>query len=125
MDYFGDKNLHYFHVSTIVYRRRNRVEALKHDNGEWTLELEALKRMAIQFHSRLLRESKVVWCPFPLTGCFPKLDAIDISHIHRWCTNMEIKNIVFSMGVLKAPKSNGLHALMFLELATCSEWVDL
>lgn len=34
---FGDKNMRFFHTSTMIQRRRNKVEALKNELGEWCM----------------------------------------------------------------------------------------
>lgn len=42
-----DSNTKYFHTSTLIRRRRNKVEALLDDNGVWVEEKEALKDTAL------------------------------------------------------------------------------
>ena len=39
----GDKNTKYFHISTTIRRRYNRIEALSHDEGHWVTEAEEIK----------------------------------------------------------------------------------
>jgi len=34
----GDLNTRYFHTSTIIWRKFNRIEAFQNDDGEWVTE---------------------------------------------------------------------------------------
>ncbi|KAL8171561.1 LOW QUALITY PROTEIN: hypothetical protein V2J09_023365 [Rumex salicifolius] len=55
---FGDNNTKYFHASTIVRRRRNRVEALQDGNGDWVTDQTDLEDMAVNFYSSLYSEEE-------------------------------------------------------------------
>ncbi|XP_022574359.1 uncharacterized protein LOC111215241 [Brassica napus] len=50
---FGDKNTKYYHTSTIVRRKRNRIEMLKDENGRWIDQPEELEKLAITYYKRL------------------------------------------------------------------------
>lgn len=43
----GDRNTRFFHISTVVRRRRNMVEMLKREDGQWEDDMEKLKNMAV------------------------------------------------------------------------------
>lgn len=49
----GDRNTSYFHTSTIIRRRRNRVEMLKNDEGGWISEPKELENLAVSYYKRL------------------------------------------------------------------------
>ncbi|RYR01851.1 hypothetical protein Ahy_B06g080712 [Arachis hypogaea] len=74
---FGDRNTKFFHASTMARRRRNRIEALQDDNGNWVHERTTLDRMATSFYSWLYTEDAPD-TPFILKNCFPLLDTNDL-----------------------------------------------
>ena len=93
-------------------RRRNRILALKDSNGEWIHDSDHLHQTTRNFFIDLYCEnSRDV--PFPLSGGFPAVSPIDWEFVHRPLTKEEIKETLFSMGPLRAPGPDGLHALFF------------
>ncbi|KAL8152024.1 hypothetical protein V2J09_021832 [Rumex salicifolius] len=49
----GDRNTSFFHTSTIIRRRKNRVEMLRGDDGRWEKDWGKLEEMAIRYYSCL------------------------------------------------------------------------
>lgn len=49
----GDRNTRYFHLSTIIRRKRNKVEGLMDENGEWVTDGDQVRDMVRQFWSHL------------------------------------------------------------------------
>lgn len=45
----GDRNTRFFHTTTMIRRKRNKIETLKREDGEWAYDVQALKEMAIDF----------------------------------------------------------------------------
>ena len=72
----GDRNIHYFHFSTLARRRRNKILALKDDHGSWVHDAEMLKTMTRDFFMSLYC-GNCTCDRFPLTGCFPTIFARD------------------------------------------------
>lgn len=68
---FGDKNMKFFHTSTLILRRTNRIEVLKDEAGEWIRDSEKLKEMAVKFYSELFAADENAGRFFP-TQPFPK-----------------------------------------------------
>lgn len=46
---YGDRNTKFFHIFTLISRKRNKVEGLKDDQGIWCFYVESLKAMAVRF----------------------------------------------------------------------------
>lgn len=99
----GDRNTSFFHASTIIKKKRNKVEALKDDDGNWVMEEEKLKIMVADYFRRLYSKDDLdEMSLFPLKGVFPKIDDSSLKNIERDITTEEIKDAIFSMGALKA-----------------------
>ncbi|CAA7042577.1 unnamed protein product [Microthlaspi erraticum] len=49
----GDRNTRYFHTSTVIRRRRNRIETLKNDTGQWVVNQDELEALAVGYFQRL------------------------------------------------------------------------
>lgn len=109
---WGDRNTKFFHATTIARRKRNRIEMLKDANGDWISDDERLKDMAVEFYEDLYRDDHMA-NHVELNNLFPSLDETSIRDIHLDLQDWEIKSALFSMGPLKAPGVDGLHALFF------------
>lgn len=47
----GDKNMKFFHTSTLTRRRMNRVEMLRNEAGEWVSDNTELKDLAVAYYN--------------------------------------------------------------------------
>ncbi|XP_021773265.1 uncharacterized protein LOC110737202 [Chenopodium quinoa] len=45
----GDRNTRFFHVSTIIRRRNNRIETLQDSSGDWVTDHEQVKSMVLEY----------------------------------------------------------------------------
>ncbi|KAA3485757.1 reverse transcriptase [Gossypium australe] len=125
---FGDRNTKFFHTRTIQRRNFNRILALRISNGEWCSEQETLREEAVKFFEELYGE-----CPEPISdtpsNIFTSLKDQDIDFLKKPILNDEIKKALFDMAPLKAPGSDGYHAIFFQSQwdlvggAVC-EWVQ-
>ena len=55
----GDKNSRFFHLSTIIRRRRNSIDAIKSDNGEWMIDKEEIKEFIVSKFQNLFTEEPI------------------------------------------------------------------
>ncbi|XP_028754089.1 uncharacterized protein LOC114713589 [Neltuma alba] len=55
---WGDRNTHFFHASIVLKRKKQKIEILKNDNGEWIEDPELLKRMACDFYANLYTKER-------------------------------------------------------------------
>lgn len=110
----GDKNTGFFHESAKMKRKRLKIEMLKRDDGEWTSDQDTIRDIAVNYFKNLYSEEMNTGVGFlhGISG-FPRLEYSDILNIQREPLDQEIKEVVFSMGSLKAPGPDGLHALFF------------
>ena len=49
----GDRNTKFFHMSTIIRRKRNRVEKLKKDEIQWVSDAKELEKLAVDYFRKL------------------------------------------------------------------------
>lgn len=110
----GDKNTRFFHESAKLKKKRMRFDMLKDDNGSWISDQDKLRDMAVNFFKSLYSEDcNVAYGSLHTINRFTRLEGNTISFIQRVPLNHEIKEVVFSMGGIKAPVPDGLHALFF------------
>lgn len=108
----GDKNTRYFHTTSLVRRKHNKIEALQNKQGEVVTKPEVLKQMTVEFYRDLY--SSAGPCPrYHVRGKFPMVDERFLQRIQRALSAEEIKCAIFSMGALKAPGPDGLNPLFF------------
>lgn len=90
----------------------NRIIALHNSDGEWIFKPEILKTEAIKFFQNLYGKALGSLRNLP-PNSFLWLDHEYIDFLGRVVTNEEIKIALFNMAPLKAPGSDGFHALFF------------
>ncbi|KAH1131350.1 hypothetical protein J1N35_002728 [Gossypium stocksii] len=108
----GDRNTKFFIGRMLYMRKFNRIEALRNANGEWLFEPNEVQAEAIQFFQTLYGEEPDGRSILP-PNHFPQLDQVDINFLGKAVSNEEIKSALFNMAPLKAPGSDGYHALFF------------
>ncbi|KAA3459823.1 Retrovirus-related Pol polyprotein LINE-1 [Gossypium australe] len=109
---FGDHSTKFFHSCTLQRRKFNRIVALRINNGEWCLDRSVLSDEAARFFENLYGEIPTPMSDLPL-NIFSRLKEQDIDFLNKPVLNVEIKNVLFYMALLKAPGSDGFHAHFF------------
>ncbi|RYR67777.1 hypothetical protein Ahy_A03g014198 [Arachis hypogaea] len=82
MDRVWDRNTKFFHGSTMIRRRRNKITSLQNDNRDWITDKTALEDMATTFFRNLYSDDPT-YTPFILKNNFPALVG-DGSLIRFW-----------------------------------------
>lgn len=101
----GDRNTHFFHLSTIIRRKKNRIVSIKNEVGESFSKLEEISLVFLDYYKSLFSLSLVNPPPSILST-----QLIDCSS----CPFMEEhKDAVFAIGKNKAPGEDGYHASFF------------
>ncbi|KAH1121735.1 hypothetical protein J1N35_004895 [Gossypium stocksii] len=80
--------------------------------GEWIMDEDVLKQEAVTFYKNLYKEQSRGMDGLG-SGAFPILSQEDILFLSRPVSNDEIKKALFDMAPLKAPGSDGLHAIFY------------
>jgi len=112
----GDRNTTFFHTSTIIRRRRNRIESLKDDEDKWISDKEELERLAVAYYTRLypLVDVSEVRERLP-TGGFTGLSTFEKEQLDKPFTLEEVVVAVKSMGRFKAPGPDGFQPVFYQE----------
>ncbi|KAA3460904.1 reverse transcriptase [Gossypium australe] len=110
--HLGDRNTKFFHSRTIKRRKFNRIIGLRISNGEWCYNHEVLQTEVVGFFEKLYGEVPQTLGDLPNIN-YSRLTATEISFLEEVITNEEIKRALFDMVPLKAPGSDGFHALFF------------
>ena len=111
----GDRNMAFYHVSTLVRRKRNQIMAIKNAVGEWIHEESDIKEFIrsgfngiyLTSHENASREEPII------LQCQTRLSDGDKESIGGKVTEEEIKAALWSLKPFKAPGPDGLHAGFF------------
>ncbi|KAM5573208.1 hypothetical protein ABKV19_012976, partial [Rosa sericea] len=118
----GDMNTSFFHLSTIIRRRRNRIEGLEDEYGIWRTDRDDLHTIAVNYFKGLFRGKNTIGVSEAIPNLFSKIEPSDLGDLSRDVSDVEIKNSLFSIGGLKAPGLDGIPAKFFqVHWSTCKD----
>jgi len=111
----GDRNSNFYHVSTLVRRKRNRILAIKDSVGEWIFEERDVKEYIRNGFEGIYTSSF-----FYVTRAAPSTSRWQVSLVKEEKQSIggvasedEIKAALWSLKAFKASGSDGLHAGFF------------
>lgn len=111
---YEDRNLGYFHLTTILKRKRNHILTLRNDQGNWIEDGRELRNMFVEFYRDLFTEGSTSPCHYyPIKGTFPHSNAQSINRGSLEVSLSEVNEMLFEMGPYKAPGPNGFQPLFF------------
>ena len=111
----GDRNTSFYHVSTLVKRKRNQIMATKDTCGEWIFEESAVKEY-IRSGFVGIYSTSLVSAPITYNLNYqwqPRLSEEEKQSLSGGVTDEEIKAALWSLKPFKAPGRDGLHAGFF------------
>ncbi|CAL9006204.1 unnamed protein product, partial [Prunus brigantina] len=81
----GDRNTKFFHLTTVVRRRRNKIERLKDSNGDWVEDAEGIKRLVVEYFQGLFNQGAckkgfIAW-KIDLSKAYDRLNWNFIEHV--------------------------------------------
>ncbi|XP_021805547.1 uncharacterized protein LOC110749696, partial [Prunus avium] len=109
----GDRNTKFFHLTTIVRRRKNRIEKLKNDNDLWVEEAEGLKELAVNYFLGLFSMTPRDHSGLSMPNLFPSINDVDLNGLVARVDISEVKESLFNIGGLKAPGVDGFPACFY------------
>lgn len=108
----GERNTKFFHLSTLIRRRRNRVDRLKLDGAQWCSDPDLQKSRAREFYAHLYTAEPCLPCDSQDWN-FPTLCHRDRSWLNRPVVAQEIYEAISQMGAYKAPGPDGFPPCLF------------
>jgi len=109
----ADLNTKFFHLPTIIIRRRNAIDFPKNQQGIWVLGREEIGKCFEEFFTNLFTSSNPS-IPSNLENLItPSLSDEDIEMLSKIPLPKEIKEVVFSIGSNKALEPDGMSAHFF------------
>lgn len=112
---WGDKNSRFFHTTASVRKRRNTIESLKNDNGDWISNQEGLKRLAWDYYKELFNGERFIRTNLITYSGFPQLSEEHKIVLRGSISEEEIKRATFDIGGFKAPGPDGIQAIFYQE----------
>ncbi|XP_034211169.1 uncharacterized protein LOC117624139 [Prunus dulcis] len=109
----GDRNTKFFHISTIVRRRRNKIEKLMNNVGVWVEEAIELKDLAVDYFMGLFCANQPDNANLPMPKLFPSLREDELNPLVASIDINEVKESLFNIGSLKTPGVDGFPACFY------------
>lgn len=112
----GDMNTSFFHTSTIIRRRRNRIDLLRDEDDRWVSDRVELEELAIKYFKRLysLEDVDEVRDGLSKEG-FVQLTNAEQNDLNKPFLVEEVVVAVKSMGKFKAPGPDGYQPVFYQE----------
>ncbi|XP_072064306.1 uncharacterized protein [Arachis hypogaea] len=111
----GDRNTKFFHLQTVIRRKRNKIHGLFLEDGSWATETTTLEMAANSFFQKLFSTREDIdldaMGPFPC----PSLSTKTCQKLVEPVTSEEVKRAVMTMSSFKAPGPNGFQAIFYKE----------
>ncbi|KAL5742374.1 hypothetical protein ACOSP7_029106 [Xanthoceras sorbifolium] len=98
----GDRNTKFFHLSTMIRRRRNKIEGLRDVNGDWVDDKFGLKRIACDYFISLFSYKNASFDYTSLPALFPTIDDISRENIDKPVCSNTWKGIKFGAKLLSS-----------------------
>jgi hypothetical protein len=110
---FGDRNTGFFHRFASARRQRNRIKRLKDEQDEWQEEIAYLNPMISGYFAGLFSTEVEEPDPNLLDMVVPRVSENMNEALMQPFSADDVKHALFSIGDMKAPGLDGLHALFF------------
>ena len=113
---FGDRNTNFFHNFATARKKRNHIRRLRDDNGVWVEDNETMRSLIADYFQILFSSEVVVSDATVLNKVKPKVMRYMNESLLAPYTAEEVKKALFSIGGLKAPGPDGLHAIFYKKI---------
>jgi exonuclease VII large subunit len=114
---FGDKNSSYFHKFANTRKERNKIKRLRNDQGVWLEGTTYLNPMISDYFLGLFSTEVHDTDPELLNKVNPRVTTEMNEALQRPFSLEDVKKALFSIGDMKEPASDGLHAIFKKMLA--------
>ncbi|KAE8705254.1 hypothetical protein F3Y22_tig00110429pilonHSYRG00378 [Hibiscus syriacus] len=111
----GEKNMRFFHFSTITHRRSYKISMLRNMDGEWIKNPISIMSMVHNYFRNLFSMDSVVNDPLHCLNC-PTIPRDKLQTLSRPELEDEVRNAFFMMKPWKASGEDGFHACVYQEM---------
>ncbi|XP_061354895.1 uncharacterized protein LOC133299454 [Gastrolobium bilobum] len=109
----GDRNTRFYHTSTLIHRKRNKILKLQNEKGGWVSGEEELVSLARGYFLNLFKEDVAVPVWSQTQNSWPTIKEGHLDILSLNISFEKVKNAFFQMPPLKAPGPDGLPALFY------------
>ncbi|KAG7579386.1 Ribonuclease H domain [Arabidopsis thaliana x Arabidopsis arenosa] len=110
----GERNTKFFHTSTIIRRRRNRIEMLRDDDGRWISSSQDLEKLATDYYRKLYSMEDVDSAAIKLpSDGFVRLTDQELTALNKNFLPGEVEKAIKSMGKYKALGPDGFQPIFY------------
>lgn len=108
-----DRNTKFFHLSTIIRRKQNNIDAIQDDNGTWLMNTNSIRSLFLDRYKNLFSQGDDSFPPHLEHLVLPCITEDDNTELSKIPTPEEIKSTLFSMHDLKALGPDGYPAIFY------------
>lgn len=114
----GDQNTRFFHMTATVRRRRNRVQALQNEQGEWLVREDEIRRQFVRHFKEIykagpeLSSNELRLFTGEIEEEIERIPTSAISDLEKLPTEQEIFWALNALGPMKAPGPDGVNAAL-------------
>ena len=112
----GDKNSKFFHLSTIIRRRRSNIDTIKNEDGSWIHESSQIRNLFRENFMNLFKEGDICFPENLEYLVLPCITEEENESLQSIPSPEEIKAALFQMPDLKALGPDGFSALFYKQL---------
>ena len=112
----GGRSTKFFHLSTIIRRKQNNIDAIRDENGIWLTDTNSIRNLFLDNYKNLFSQGDENFPPHLEHLVLPCITEDDNTELSRIPTPKEIKSTIFNMQDLKAPGPDGYPAIFYKHL---------
>lgn len=110
---WGDQNTKFFHTSAVIRRKKNTIDGLKDEGGDWIFDQAAIRNMTRAFYTDLFRKDTHCTDILSTATSFHRLSNLELAAFSAMVSPEEVKRATFDLGALKAPGPDGIQAFVY------------
>lgn len=110
----GDRNTRYFHILTVIRRRRNQIETLLDNDSTWASDSSHVQELISHYWENLFQE-EAVSCRNNIMpwNYFPSINVDDMEKITRPFSVCEVVVALTYIKPYKAPGPDGFQPIFY------------
>ncbi|XP_050386378.1 uncharacterized protein LOC126802738 [Argentina anserina] len=120
----GDRNTKYFHLTTLVRRRKNKIEGLFDCHGNWFVDADSMTKIAVGFFSDLFSQPDLEDSRITIPWLFYEIENESLLQTAKHVTLIESSSILVGLNhtiLALIPKTDGpQHMVNFRPISLCT-----